>query len=85
MNATIERTRAMSDQMQERASRVIIPAVRIIVGLLWLIGAGVRVGFGAFRTTTNARLPQTDRFWIFSAHRYRHDTAVGCDCCTTSA
>ena len=62
MTTTIERARVLSDQAQERASRIVIPAVRIIVGLLWLQNAGwktppdfgKRTGRGLFGYTQSA-------------------------------
>lgn len=40
MIATIERVAALSDVAQERARRLFIPIVRIIVGLMWFQNAG---------------------------------------------
>lgn len=40
MITTIDRARELSDRAQERARRVIIPFVRIVVGLMWFQNAG---------------------------------------------
>ena len=40
MITTMDRARTLSDAAQARASRIVIPIIRIIVGLLWLQNAG---------------------------------------------